>query len=683
MTYQASSNKLLLSDIRQRLWAIIVMFLVFFITEPLSLLMTIENFELYNELSYLPKCICDYLSYGYAGDGRFAMVAGGIMAFICFGYLYSKSAVDLYHSLPVRRGKIYLYKIITGAGFGTVTLLVCSALSFILVASKGYLSGVVARALMLTSVKGIVGFLMTFASCTIAIMLTGTIIVGILGSAVLTFLPSIVGWITEGYMNLCFSTYYVYSDKITVGDVLLIPMRLLDLTTRNRNAFLLLLAVYMEALVVLFIGLILFVKRPSESMSKAICFNIAKPVIRIPLVILAALTGGLYVSYIASSLAAYWYWTAFLGLGLLAHAVLELVFEQEVKGIIRHPVQLVSCMVLAALISLSLQYDWFGYDTFIPDVNKVKSASVRLLNIEGDMNGFELNDFGTWEYSSRDDFFEKVSTDTDVALNLANISVSGMNKTGSAISRHMQELTNGYDVYSQCLYVVCYHMASGRDIYRSYQTDIEYVESDVAKVYEDSSYKDYIYDINPGLRENIRDSIQCFDVLQNEVLNAKVIDVDKLLDAYTMDLKDREFNDLKSYPIFTLSGFDMVCGMDFLSMCYIYETDTRTIDYIRSLGINTDDYIHPMNAESIMNIRITRYDANTSEYVESETEEYTAQEDADVIAALADKLIPSNIAYINSILHPVEPNVEMYVNYANNDGMMREAYCQVAMGTEL
>ena len=683
MTYQASSNKLLLSDIRQRLWAIIVMFLVFFITEPLSLLMTIENFELYNELSYLPRCICDYLSYGYAGDGRFAMVAGGIMAFICFGYLYSKSAVDLYHSLPVRRGKIYLYKIITGAGFGTVILLVCSALSFILVASKGYLSGEVARALMLTSVKGIVGFLMTFASCTIAIMLTGTIIVGILGSAVLTFLPSIVGWITEGYMNLCFSTYYVYSDKITVGDVLLIPMRFFDLTTRNRNAFQLLLAVYMEALVVLFIGLILFTKRPSESMSKAICFNIAKPVIRIPLVILAALTGGLYVSYIASSLAAYWYWTAFLGLGLLAHAVLELVFEQEVKGIIRHPVQLVSCMVLAALISLSLQYDWFGYDTFIPDVNKVKSASVRLLNIEGDMNRYELNDFGEWDFSRNDDFFEKVSTDTDVALNLANISISGMDNSGSAISRHMQELTNDYDAYSQCFYVVCYHMASGRDIYRSYQTDIEYVESDVARAYENPSYKDYIYDINPGFRENIRDSIQCYDVLQNEVLSSKMIDADKLLDAYTMDLKDREFEDLKSYPVFTLSGYDMVYGYDFLSMCMIYETDTRTMDYIKSLGINVEDYIRPLRAESITSIRITKYDANTSEFVESETEEYNADENMDVITALADKLIPSNIAYINSILHPIEPNVEMYVNYANNDGMMREAYCQVAMGTEL
>lgn len=683
MTYQASSNKFFKNDLKQRLWAIILMFVIFVIMEPMSLFMTIENFELYNEASYLPTAISDYLSYGYAADGRFGLLAGLVMAFICFYYLYSKSAVDFYHSLPVKREKVYLYKIIIGVGFGAAILIVCSALSFGVVAAKGYLTGKVAKVLMITSLKGLLSYLISFTGSTIAIMLTGTVVVGIIGGVILTFLPSFVTWLADSYMGLCFSTYYPYLDRITVGSVLLNPLKILDITVINKNFCLLFLVAFIEVIVWLFIGMILFVKRPSESVSKAISFKAAKPVIRIPLVILSALAGGLYVSYVASSLAEYWYWAAFIGTGILAHVILELIFEQELKGVIRHPIQFVSCLLVAGLIAVSMLYDWFGFDSYRPDEDMLQSTSVRIMNIESDINLYELNEFGDWNYGRNDDFYEKVNCDKDVALRLADFAISKQDKPGSAIKRHVEILMgNTEDTYTECQYVICYHLNSGRDVYRSYSADIEDIFEDIASVYENESYKKFIYEISPEIKSILKGSVRCSDAFLNEVVHPGMMDEDKFFDLYMADLMDRKLSDLRGFPIFMLNGFDPVSGMDFLSMYSIYETDTRSLDYLKELGVDVDEHVNLLTPESVKSIKIFDYD-NQSEYGEPQTFEYTPDRDMDKITRLIPELIPSNVAYINGILHPVEGNVGMSVNHVTHDGMVKEDYFEVLKGTEV
>lgn len=683
MTYQASSNKFFKNDLKQRLWAIILMFVIFVIMEPMSLFMTIENLELYNEASYLPTAISDYLSYRYAANGVYGLIAGFVMAFLCFYYLYSKSAVDFYHSLPIKRQKVYLYKIIIGVCFGAAILIICAALSFAIVAAKGYLTARVAGELMITSLKGLACYLIAFTSCTLAIMLTGTIAVGIIGGVILTTLPSLVSWLADGYMSLCFSTYHPYLDRITPGNVLLNPLRILDITIINDNYPLLFIMVLIEVIVCLFIGMLLFVKRPSESVSKSISFKWAKPVIRIPLVILAALTGGLYVSYTASALAEYWYWAAFVGTGILAHVILEIVFEQEIKGVIRHPIQFVAGMALAAIISVSMLYDWFGYDSYIPKEDKLQSTSVRLMNIESDINMYKPNEFGEWNYNRNDDFYDKVICDKDVAIRLADFYISKLDKSGSAIKRHVESLSGDSEIsYTECQYVICYHLNSGRDVYRSYSAEIEDIYEDVALVYENESYKEFIYELSPEIKSLLKGTVRCTDALMNEVIHPGMMDEDKFFELYKADLMDRKLDDLRGFPIFMLNGFDPGSGMDFLSMYSIYESDKRSLNYLKELGIDVDEHINVLTPESIKSIKIFDYD-NQSEYGEPQTFEYTPDRDMDKITRIIPELIPSNVAYINGILHPVEGNVGMSVNHVTHDGMVKEDYFEVLKGTEV
>lgn len=685
MTYQVSSNKLFISELKQRLWALIVMFIAFLIIEPITLLMTIDGFEVNGNVA-ITENLYDYFRYSFAYDGRWAIIAGAVMAFICFGYLYSKSAVDLFHSLPIKRERLYIYKIIIGVGFGELILITCSAMSFAVVIAKGYLVGPVGNALLLTSVKGMLGYLFIFAVCTIGIMLTGTVVMGILGSVVLLSVSSVIEWVKTSYMSLCFSTYCSTEDQITLLKLLLNPFKIYNVTIKQKDLYFMFFVLFVELIILLLIGMNLFLKRPMECVSTAISFKALKPFIRVPLVILAALIGGAYVSFTVSALAEVWYWTAFFGLGILAHVILEWIFEQEIKGIVRHPIEFVACMAVAAIISFSLLYDWFGYDTYIPKKDKIVSAAVRLSSIENNTAHYARNEFGYWDYESEDNFFEEVICDTDAVIDIAGIGVASLDRSGSAINRMVTEMNNDYNRYKTAnMFTVCYHLTSGRVVYRNYMPDIMDSYDETARIYEEESYKDYIYDFSSEVESILEKSITCYDALQGEVFRGSNIDGRKFLDAYLADLHDRKFDDLSAYPIFTLSGYDPETGMDFLGMHAIYETDRRSIEFIRSCGINIDEYKNMLTPDKIN--KITIYDYNNEKftydagYGNEPVGEYTNPDDLDKITELSGKIIPSNVGYTNSILHPLEDNLEIRVDYVSSDGYSKEVYCVVPEGT--
>ena len=48
------------------------------------------------------------------------------------------------------------------------------------------------------------------------------------------------------------------------------------------------------------------------------------------------------------------------------------------KKLFAHPVQLVGCILVSVAVLFAFRYDWFGYDTYIPDAGKVKCAAVSV-----------------------------------------------------------------------------------------------------------------------------------------------------------------------------------------------------------------------------------------------------------------------------------------------------------------
>ncbi|MBR6451927.1 MAG: hypothetical protein IKS87_04420 [Lachnospiraceae bacterium] len=708
MTSKTLWNKHFWNEVRSRIWLFAGWALLLFIAMPLALLMVIDTYRLnlYLERESFVNDVAYYLETGYGLAGFAAVILGFVTAFFCFAFVYRKSAVDLYHSLPIRREKLFALRYLSGALPVIVLILLNGLLSAGALLIRGCLVRQTLSALAFATVKSLIAFFMAYNIAIIAIMLTGTLIVGMLGSVTLMFFTYILTEILKYYESCCFQTYYygaVNGERI--WHMLLNPAAILALARGEQASALKLVLIFLETIVFALLGVYLYRIRPSESTGKSLCHKISKPIIRFPLVIAAALTGGLMVSFLITSLPEPWYWTTFVLSGLIAHVALELIFEQDVKGILRHPVHLLACLLIAGFVSVTYQYDLFGYDRYLPDAQKVASAGIRLSSVENEVSYFEQDENGEWTYGDVDEILRQdLFMDATPVINLARGGVFALNPERSAIARRQQDMYGNSDMREKekLFFVVCYHLKSGRDVYRNYQVDADAVWSEVEAVYEAPSYKDAIYQVKELNEAGCIETLTARDWEDNLAFDNTMIDMQTFLNAFAADLADRKLNDFTEYPLLRLSSTDSKSYFDVLCGYYIYPSDTNVLQYLKSAGIDTDSFAFQMDPDAISMIRVYDYamdqeepiyetydytmdfavmsDAKAVAYGEGSAAVYVKGEDDAKITRLAKIMIPSGMSYNNSALRPRCNWIDLEVNYTDRSGNERDMYFGLPYG---
>ncbi|MBQ7582455.1 MAG: hypothetical protein IJU25_06510 [Lachnospiraceae bacterium] len=694
MTSKTLWNNLLKIEGKQRIWVFAVSFLVLLFM-PISLLMMIDAMELNGYM--MPQAMVDNIvmyfeNGGYGANGVMTMLIGFVTAFFGFFFVYSKPAVDLYHSLPVRREKLYLAKYIIGIVPGILLQLLADGLAFAILATKGYLTSEITAAFLFTCLVNLIAFLIAYNVAIIAIMLTGTLVVGILGGITLMGYVSFATMLIESYCSACFQTYWDLSFTKSIWYMLLNPMKIVMMQRTDDHLALRFVLLTLEALVLGCIGLILYEKRPSESTSKSLCHNISKHVIRIPLVIAAALAGGVYVSFMFNSLPAIWYWAAFVIVGVLAHVVLELIFEQEIRGIWRHPVQLLASLAVAAFLSLIFQYDLFGYDRYLPKEADIRSLSVRLNGIEGEIGHIEADEkHGSYTYSDYTDLLDEVDVaDHAAVLELAKGGIASLNPERSAIARRQESMRSAEVPEKEPLYfLVRYTLKSGREVYRSYQADFDGLYDATARIYEDKAYRDYLYQVDEFIEDDAIRILSARTWDDNQAFDNMEIDVKAFLKAYEKDLENRKLADLADFPLLRLSSYDPVSYYDLLNGYYVYANDTNTMNYLKSAGFDAADFGWDLDPAQITSITVHDYGMFSEEPIETygeyakstmdfsyggneESVQYVWPEDAEKITELVKIMIPQTFAYNNDVLHPTRNQVDLEVTYSTemNSGLI-------------
>ncbi|MBO4901243.1 MAG: hypothetical protein J5518_00425 [Lachnospiraceae bacterium] len=666
-------------------WFVAMLFL------PVTLLMTIDGMELngYMIREELAENLAMYLDNGGLGaNGVMAVTLGLATAFFCYYYVFGRPMLDLYHSIPVRREKLFFIKYLSGLVPSVLFLLVSTLLSFATLAVKGYLAPVVLHSFWIAATKNLVAFVIAFNLAIIAIMLTGNLVCAVLGSAVLSLFATFATELVELYHSNCFQTYWELGGTDTLLYMLFNPFSLAGFDTETDRIVLRFILLLLEAAVFGAIGLLLYLKRPSESVGKAVCYKIAKPFIRIPLVIMAALGGGLYVAFMFNSLPAIWYWAAFLLIGLLAHVILEIFLEQDARGIYRHPIQLVASLAVAAVIAVIFQYDLLGYDRYLPKEADIQSVSVRLSGIESELAHFEPNEKGEWDYADYEAILDDVQiADHAAVMDLAGAGIAALDPERSAIARRQNSMQN-VDVPEKepLYYVIKYTLRSGREVYRSYTADFDGLYDASERIYEDPAYRDYLYQIDDFVNEDLLGIISARTWDDMQAFDNSQIDVKAFLKAYEADLAKRKLADLAQIPLLRLSSYDPVTYCDYLNGYYIYASDTMTIAYLQSAGFDTDAFAFRLDPEAIEQIIVHDYSqpadlyagdmkfayTDSMAYSDENMVCYTREDDAETIARIAEVMVPQSFSYNNSVLHPMQPQIDLEVTYSGdmNNGIV-------------
>lgn len=549
MTSKSLFFKLLRENVKRRAWAIALAVLGFFFSLPINLALTMENaiktnFWRYNNYERLifpegateaeklakilemkTQIVLDSVQFGNGLIAFLIVVAAVVIGVSSFSYLHNRRKVDFYHSIPVRREMLFAVQYI--GGFLIVALAYLANLGILLVVSSAYqvpLGSVVGTAL-LGWLLNLLFFLLMYAVVSIAMIMTGNMLVGILGSGVFFFYMPVMITLLVGYCDTFFQTIHYYFLN-GAGSPFMAALKwtspvsayVTAVSWKMGNE----LGKHVPALIILFfvavglaiLALELYRKRPSEAAGKAMAFKWSMMPIRVLLVFGFGLGGAMFFWLIQSTLV----WLVFGAVvgSLISHCVIEIIYNFDFKKLLSHKLQYVCCLAAVLLSVMAFRFDWFRYDYYLPDEGKVAEAAVEIRLDEGWVNFREIKQGEDGKLTS--EYFDgaEVLPDHMHITNLGpvlEIAAQGRETAlkdrekkmrrynDQEVSGNTSSWVMGYedgtgdegkgDYYTQLS--VMYTLNSGRKVYRTYNLHLSQVMDAYSALYDSQPYKDGLY----------------------------------------------------------------------------------------------------------------------------------------------------------------------------------------------
>lgn len=643
---------------KRQMWVFAVICVALFVCIPLAGIMSMDDWTGagYVKLEDVRQLFSSLYFGTHAGNGALlflAVILLGALSGICgFTYLHSRSKVDFYHSLPIRREKLYLNQLAVSAGMYTIATVV----NMLILMCVGIVKGLFTLGFLVQAgaavVVGLVFFLMGFAISSIAMLLTGRTPVGILGTIVLLLYSDGVNLLFDLYKQEYFYTYY---DGSSQGDMLLYkyfsPVSWSETIARDMSLQGQILHVFLAAAAVaVLVGLAMYLyrKRSLEQAENSMAFPRAAEVIEVLLVIPLALACGMFFQNMITYRKSGWlmFGTAF-GL-ILFYCVIQMIYHMDFRKIFSHKLLFLISALSAGAIVCVFQFDLTGYDSYMPKQEDVKEISYATVSYFGE--NFDRETMENMGLGNGDDVYHLAQAAS--ASSIAN----------SMIQKYEGDL----------FLITRYELNNGKVLWRQYIPDTRDVREPLMKLYDNEKYLDYEYPIrvqNPEQVEEIalyandneqniypagdKERIAFIQTLQEEMKNldgsvlSGELPVGRINYNYATPV---EKNVIYNPEGIQVNGFT----------CYIYPSFEKTLAMLEKKGYP----IIPIEAPDVQSITIWQEEGE-------EESVYTSQED---IQAIMPCLIHGNLV---TPWQNIEKTLDAKMEYITADGVRQETYYRI------
>ncbi|MBR6824611.1 MAG: hypothetical protein IKM70_06085, partial [Firmicutes bacterium] len=314
------------------------------------------------------------LLYGIIPMGAFVTVP------CLFSYLHSRRQIDFFHSQPIRREQMFAERIVAGLLVMVIPYIINLALTVLVAAVLGF-GSCIPWLLMLKGLLWTCGFYLgIFALFLVGSLLAGQSAVNMLISMFL----AAVGPALLGLFYACVETFYdnAYTalwntlSPVAYTNPLARYFVRAELPLVPADALFLLI---WGGLALAFCGW-LFVKRPSEGAEQALAFPLARLPIKVPLVICATL-GLAHLFYLFNGEGFWWYFGGVAG-AFLSCQIYEIIYATDFRGARRRVKEFAAVLLLFLAGSAVMWSDATGFNTRLPELEKVASAELLLAGFD-------------------------------------------------------------------------------------------------------------------------------------------------------------------------------------------------------------------------------------------------------------------------------------------------------------
>ena len=599
MTSRSSFFKLLKEDLRQRLWTIILAAIVFVLPVPIYIAMEISSSRGFSTgmMDNFARRLASTM-----GPQSFWLVmvtvAGALICAVSgFGYLFSKKKVDFFHSLPVKREKLFAVRYINGVLIYLVPYLAMVLVSILIMTVTGNMRAVVFPIVFGGLVVHLLGYLAVYTTFILCVTFVGNIVVFFAVSGWTFGITAVTLLVYSWFEEQFFRTYSYMADAFTER---LYSLRFLSpwyfyffSVDGNEEIGLLLLQELAFVVVLTVITLLVYRRRPSDGAGKAIAFPILKPVIRVSVEVLAGALVGMLFHEAADSSYGVPGWMVFgviLGV-VLSHMLIQSIFHFDVRKCFAAKGSMGLVAVATIAFVLVMRYDTFGYDKYLPKENKLESVAIEMNGLDRYRNNYRY----TGSYLAWTNELETMEL-TDIKT------VYPYLESLVADNEHYWDLReNGVSPENMSLNVA-YRLENGRTVYREYR--VEGIREDLfAPVFESREYKEAHYSDVYSIPETFVEDVVAIHAMNVMQMNLSDGERAELMTVLRREISAQTLEEkLHVLPVAVLNltvvdkavryDSDEVYGydryLDYKTELPIYPSYTETLAFLAARGFKAD-----------------------------------------------------------------------------------------------
>ncbi len=679
-----SDLKLLLGNLRRSLWFVTLSGIVMFFAMPVALMLRIQVVMQRVEEGNTTLALAgmnlgqEFFTLNNKAVTIIFIIAAIVASQTAFYYLHSRKQVDFYHSLPIRRERLFTVSFFSGACSFLLPYLIMLIISLIIFSASGLMQYISVWIVLKGLLFNAMYFILVYCVGVISAMLTGNLIVQLLGTGTLLSIgPVMVGmWVT--YVQKAYATFYGGFYSFDKWAIYLSPVTAYFTANAAGNDMGSLSGALIGTLAagLLFASaLLLYRGRPSEAAGHAISFKTARPIIKYPIVLNIALLSGLFFSSVSSDEGAGWMIFGFICGGVLSHFMMEVIYSFDFKAIFKNLKGLGIFSLLFAVVGAGMALDVTGYNSYIPARDSVVGVSLDMTSfVDGYMTGSMLDYDQNGRNMDSQRLEKTVMRDSgviDTALALAKKGVES-------------EKSDYVDLNGNRGLGIVYTLESGRRVARYYRSvPYEACLEDIKTIFDTREYKSANYPIF-----RMMDFSRCGSYI-NAFYPSKSGKVHKITDpqkqqklaqAYRQDIQTLTFDDLKSMlPIAYYAGYnldDEEDADDILNYgsywghtyfyCPIYPTFENTLRAAEALGIEISTGYEPglVRSVTVMCDEETKIRAESaSGYIESKSSSSTTYDQPDKIKQILENAVPVKAAEFNPLFEVESPNIAVDFSY--------------------
>ena len=519
MTSRSLFFKYMKENTKQRIWNLaLVLLLCFFAFPVMTALWSSTAFRPENLNSSLPADLAlaqaqrdftrDMLRMYSMKGGALAFmltIAAVVLAASGFAYLHSKKKTDFYHSLPIRREMLYAVTCLNGFLYMAVAYLGFLTVAAVMIRVKGVPFDW--GSLYLASVEHLCFFALVYMTAILSMLLTGNLVVGLLGTGVLFSWGPVICMTISAYFSEYFTTFYGDdSFLLALIERTSSPVAWYVKACMSSQPGRMALGAMLAAAVLFLLGMLLYRRRPSEAAGHAMAFPITEPIIRFLIAVPSSLLLGAMFHLVMCEDG----WTVFglvCGL-LLVSCIIEIIYHFDFKSLFAHKRQLLVSAVFVGVVFAIFRFDLFGYDRYLPATEKLASGGIYCDLLDPDATsqyhstveyteGWYGVTFDAMPSSTLADAMQ-ISDDQGLEL-LHTIAAQGVHDAAEARDRFLRGGGRSYDLEEGDAafhnVTIAWHLRNGRTVYRSYRVNVSGVKTALEAVYDLDAYKTAMYPV--------------------------------------------------------------------------------------------------------------------------------------------------------------------------------------------